>query len=449
MRPHQSVTAPAAPSSLTATAVSGTEIDLSWTDNSANETGFKIEQSADGSTGWSQIDTVAQNVTSYHNTGLSAGDTWYYRVRAYNGVGNSPYSNTAHDTTDIAPDSLANLTLWEKANSLSLNNNDPVNSWPASSPATINFGDGVSPTFLTNQQNSLPGVQGNGSSMYLQSSINTGNPIDAETVQGDVATSEVQTITLAGGPDAGTWRATNSGTYDLAHNAAAGDVEADLDSLLGLAVSVSRSGGGTIADPYVYTVTWTLPGANSALVPQSNPADQLRRYNVQGSEIVSQAASTVLMVIIPPANSGVVNFFGWRGAGSYANDFAFYPFDASAGNQIVFVHGTALDNTGFIGAAPPAGWAGNAHVVTLRRGGSSATAGLIRSDGTDLINDPNAFTDGGAGLDVTTYSPMRILSDVDGNFCAGVLLERVVYKDAKTNSQLAGLANYLKHKYAL
>ena len=62
---------PAAPSNLTATPVSSSQINLAWTDNGGNENGFKIERSPDG-TGFTQIATVGANVTTYSNTGLTA-----------------------------------------------------------------------------------------------------------------------------------------------------------------------------------------------------------------------------------------------------------------------------------------------------------------------------------------------------------------------------------------
>ncbi|KKK50104.1 hypothetical protein LCGC14_3128360, partial [marine sediment metagenome] len=49
---------PAAPSGLSATAISKTEIDLSWTDNADNETGFKIERSKRVNTAFAQVATV-------------------------------------------------------------------------------------------------------------------------------------------------------------------------------------------------------------------------------------------------------------------------------------------------------------------------------------------------------------------------------------------------------
>ncbi len=95
-------TVPALPSGLTATAVSSSQIGLTWTDNSDNEDGFRIDRSLSPSSGFAQIATVGANVSSYANTGLSPNTTYYYRVRAYNGAGNSGYSNTASATTQSA-----------------------------------------------------------------------------------------------------------------------------------------------------------------------------------------------------------------------------------------------------------------------------------------------------------------------------------------------------------
>ena len=84
------VSPPLAPSGLSAT-LSKTKVVLVWTDNSGNESGFKIERSSHGVT-FTQIATVGANVTSYTNTGVKK--TFRYRVRASNGGGNSAYSNT-------------------------------------------------------------------------------------------------------------------------------------------------------------------------------------------------------------------------------------------------------------------------------------------------------------------------------------------------------------------
>src|SRR5439155_3736339 len=59
------LTVPAAPSLLTATAITVTRVDLSWTDNSSGENGFTIERSTDGGTTWSTLTTRSANVTTY------------------------------------------------------------------------------------------------------------------------------------------------------------------------------------------------------------------------------------------------------------------------------------------------------------------------------------------------------------------------------------------------
>jgi len=93
---------PRAPGALTATPASSTRVDLSWQDLAGNETGFKIERSADG-VNFSQIATAGANATGYSDTTVTAGKTYTYRVYAYNAYGNSDYSNLASATTPASP----------------------------------------------------------------------------------------------------------------------------------------------------------------------------------------------------------------------------------------------------------------------------------------------------------------------------------------------------------
>ena len=74
--------------------MSASQINLSWTDNSGNETGFSIERcTGNNCTNFAQIATVGANVTSFPDTGLATNTRYRYRVRAFNGSGNSAYSN--------------------------------------------------------------------------------------------------------------------------------------------------------------------------------------------------------------------------------------------------------------------------------------------------------------------------------------------------------------------
>lgn len=92
------------PANLTATTVSQTELQLSWGDSS-NETSYSLERSDNG-TSWSQIATPAANQTSYRDSGLLCGRTYYYRVRAVrpeNGQ-SSDWSNIASAATRSCED---------------------------------------------------------------------------------------------------------------------------------------------------------------------------------------------------------------------------------------------------------------------------------------------------------------------------------------------------------
>ena len=93
-----SVMAPAAPTSLAATAVSTSRIDLNWTDNAGNETGFLIERSTDGKS-FAQVGSVGANTTSWSSTGLAKNRLYYFRVRATSSGTTSAYSNTASART--------------------------------------------------------------------------------------------------------------------------------------------------------------------------------------------------------------------------------------------------------------------------------------------------------------------------------------------------------------
>jgi hypothetical protein len=88
------VPVPAAPTTLKLTAISRSQINLSWLDKSGNESGFLIERSLDG-INFTQIAMVGPNVQTWAATGLLANTRYYFRVRAWNSGGNSAYSNTA------------------------------------------------------------------------------------------------------------------------------------------------------------------------------------------------------------------------------------------------------------------------------------------------------------------------------------------------------------------
>jgi hypothetical protein len=95
-------TAPAAPSSLTATAAGATNVTLNWVNNANNQAGYKIERSTGDTSNFTQVAIAGATVLSYTDSTASPNTTYYYRIRATNAIGDSAYSNNANATTPAA-----------------------------------------------------------------------------------------------------------------------------------------------------------------------------------------------------------------------------------------------------------------------------------------------------------------------------------------------------------
>ncbi len=94
---------PATPLELGAQATGPTEVVLNWTDASDNESLFRVERKRGSFGAWSEIATPALNATAYTDGGLTPNTTYFYRIRACNDVGCSPFSNQAGATTHQVP----------------------------------------------------------------------------------------------------------------------------------------------------------------------------------------------------------------------------------------------------------------------------------------------------------------------------------------------------------
>ncbi|MEI6778404.1 MAG: VWA domain-containing protein [Chloroflexales bacterium] len=93
----ESPTPPIAPSNLAATA-SGNQINLTWKDNSGDETGFRVERSPNGTT-WTTLTTVGPGTIQYSDAQLTCATSYSYRVSAVNGAGATPTAAPAQATT--------------------------------------------------------------------------------------------------------------------------------------------------------------------------------------------------------------------------------------------------------------------------------------------------------------------------------------------------------------
>src|SRR5207244_4649764 len=119
---------PTAPQNLQATG-GNTQVSLSWQAPSSNGgspiTNYKIYRSS--SSGTEGFLTTVGNVTSYTDSGLASGHTYFYKITAVNGIGTSPQSNEASATTFNIPSAPQNLQATGGTSSVTLSWQAPGN----------------------------------------------------------------------------------------------------------------------------------------------------------------------------------------------------------------------------------------------------------------------------------------------------------------------------------
>jgi len=94
--------APSAPSNLSANAISSTEVNLNWQDNSTNEKGFYLYRRGTGN--YAKVAILGANATSYDDDGLMPETSYWYKVIAYNDGGESASSNEVNVRTPSGPE---------------------------------------------------------------------------------------------------------------------------------------------------------------------------------------------------------------------------------------------------------------------------------------------------------------------------------------------------------
>jgi len=124
--------APLAPSNLTGTAQSSSQIKLDWQDNSDNESQFAIERSPDANV-WQPLAVVTANTTTHLDGNLTPGSTYFYRVKAVNNSGDSEFSNAIEAGT---LEQLAIPTTPVGLTATDLQNSQAQLNWSAADNAT-------------------------------------------------------------------------------------------------------------------------------------------------------------------------------------------------------------------------------------------------------------------------------------------------------------------------
>jgi probable HAF family extracellular repeat protein len=167
-------TLPSSPTNLSAQPVSPTQVSLTWSETfNGGATQVSIERKT-GTGGSYAVVAQVSSALSFLDTNLTAGTTYFYRVRAINLSSWSAYSNESQATT-LASGSdvpISNLAVWLKADSglAQIGSSAPVSFWAdqgpvgnhASQPTTT-----YQPTWVAGGLNGLPVVHFNGTNSYL------------------------------------------------------------------------------------------------------------------------------------------------------------------------------------------------------------------------------------------------------------------------------------------
>jgi hypothetical protein len=126
-------------------------LQLTWADNSSDETGFQVERKVGVAGAFSVITTTSANVTSYDDSSLADNTTYCYRVNAFNSAGSSPYSPELCGTTPAQPITTLNLTVSSQGNGTI-----------TSTPAGINCGTRCSAGFTSGATVTLKAIAAGG-----------------------------------------------------------------------------------------------------------------------------------------------------------------------------------------------------------------------------------------------------------------------------------------------
>ncbi|WP_090790377.1 multicopper oxidase domain-containing protein [Paenibacillus sp. GP183] len=130
---------PSAPTNLTA-AVYGAQVNLTWTDNAINETGFTVERAVYGTTNFTSIANPGPHngvgIVTFSDTSVAAGSSYSYRVNAVNGALSSAYSNVASIDVPGGPVAPATPTNFTSRVSAGTTTDSVALRWNASTGAT-------------------------------------------------------------------------------------------------------------------------------------------------------------------------------------------------------------------------------------------------------------------------------------------------------------------------
>ena len=290
-------TVPGAPTSLTATANGTSTINLTWdapADNGGSAiTGYRIEVSSDGGTGWTDREANTNSTTtSYSHTGLSPGTTHHYRVSAINANGTGAASSTGNATTTTVPGAPTGLTATASGTStINLTWDAPSNDGGASitgyrievSPnGTSSWTEPVANTGTTSTSYSHTGLSAGTTRHYRVSAINSVGTGAASNV--DNATTDAAATTVPGAPTSLTATASGTTTIDLSWTAPSDNGGS---AITGYRIEVSPNGTSSWTNRVTNTGTTTTSYSHTGL-----SAGTTRHYRVSAINSVGTGTAS-------------------------------------------------------------------------------------------------------------------------------------------------------------
>jgi large repetitive protein len=282
-------TVPAAPSNLKANAVAYNKVNLTWSDNSNNETGFELYRATSNSGPFTTIVTTGAGIVSYIDSSVAPSTTYFYKIRAIGTYGQSSFDAIGTGTQYLYYNTATALSLLPNFNTMT-----PASSgiWPnftlgmqtqstnfaAKFDSYIKITTAGSYTFSTNSDD--------GSALYINGTqvVNNDGAHGAQTRTGN--------ITLA------------VGTYPIS-------------------VTFFQGGGG-----FALTASYSGPGVVNQQIPTS---------------VLGQAFATATTPALPPPPGAPVSVhattldnssvnISWQYAGSDATSFQLYRATGSNNN---------------------------------------------------------------------------------------------------------------------
>ena len=306
-------TVPGAPTGLTATASGTTAINLSWSAPASTGgsaiTGYKIEVSPNGTSGWTdQVANTSNTTTTYAHTGLGAGDTRHYRVSAINANGTGVPSNVDSATTGTTvPGAPTGLTATASGTTaINLSWSAPASTGGSAitgykievSPnGTSGWTDQVANTNSTATTYAHTGLGAGDTRHYRVSAINA----NGAGVPSNVDSATTGT-TVPGAPTGLTATASGTTAIDLSWSAPA---STGGSAITGYKIEVSPNGSSGWTDLVANTSNTATTYAHTGLGAGDTRHYRVSAINANGTGVPSNVDSATTGTTVPGAPTGL------------------------------------------------------------------------------------------------------------------------------------------------